>query len=224
MPRRLIVLFTAALVLLAPAASARAGWIGAQPLDGPNADVVSVGNVDLARDATGALAYIRNADGVPQAYVSRLFGGGWLPVERVSFTPGSVTEVKVAVGDGNRVAVAWIADGTVYATVVPGGGTPGAFVPAAALGGPGARASTSTSASTAPPTRSGRRAATSPPRACRTRPGRASRCRWTSTSTARRHRRLRPKVAVSAEGYAVATWGEVFPTAPRASSAAGSPA
>ena len=48
------------------------------------------------------------------------------------------TDVKVAAGDGNRLAVAWIADGTVYATVTPGGDTPGGFVPAVALGGPGA--------------------------------------------------------------------------------------
>ena len=60
------------------------------------------------------------------------------PPERISFTGGTVTDVKVAAGDGNRLAVAWIADGTVYATVTPGGDTPGGFAPAVALGGPGA--------------------------------------------------------------------------------------
>ncbi len=138
MPRSLIALLTAALVLL-PAASANAGWFGAQPLDGPNADVVSVGNVDLARDGAGAVAYIRNADGVPHAFISRLNGGRWLPVERVDPTlGGAVTEVKVAVGDANRIAVAWIADGIVYATSTPAGDTPGGFAPIATLGGPGA--------------------------------------------------------------------------------------
>ena len=51
----------------------------------------------------------------------------------------TATEVKVAAGDGNRLAVAWIADGNVYATVSPGGDTPGGFAPAVALGGPGAQ-------------------------------------------------------------------------------------
>src|SRR3954447_24670718 len=109
------------MLVLGPAASAQAGWLPAQAIDGPSADVVSVGNVDLARDGTGAVGYIKNGDGVPQAWISRVFGGGWQAPERLSFTGGTVTDVKVAAGDGNRLAVAWIADGSVYATVTPGG-------------------------------------------------------------------------------------------------------
>jgi hypothetical protein len=210
LPRRLIVLLTAALVLV-PAASARAGWFPAQPLDGPSADVISLGNVDLARDGTGAVSYIKNGDGVPQAVVSRLFGGGWQPVERVSFTPGSVTDVKVAAGDGNRLAVAWIADGTVYATVSPGGDTPGGFVPAVALGGPGAQSLDVdlgvNGAAYAIWQEGGNVVA-----------ARLADSTWTRVTPPldidiNREAGtglLRPRVAVSAEGYAVATWGEVF--------------
>ena len=88
MPRRLIALFTARPARCSPAA-ARAGWIPAAPIDGPNADVVSVGNVDLARDGTGAVAYLRNDGGVPHAFVSRLFGGGWRAPERVDSRPAA---------------------------------------------------------------------------------------------------------------------------------------
>lgn len=211
MPRRLIVLLTAAFVLV-PAASAHAGWFPAAPLDGPNADVVSVGNVDLARDGTGAVSYIRNADGAPQAAVARIFGGAWRPPERVSFTPGSVTDVKVAAGDGNRLAIAWIADGTVYASVSPGGDTPGGFAPAVALGGPGAESLDVdlgvNGAAYAIWQEAGNVVAARLQDATWSRvaqPLDIDPAREAGTGV------LRPKVAVSAEGYAVATWGERFP-------------
>jgi len=211
LPRRLIVLLTAAFILV-PAAAAHAGWFPAAPVDGPNADVVSVGNVDLARDGTGAVAYRKNGDGVPQAWISRIFGGVWQAPERISFTGGTVTDVKVAAGDGNRLAVAWIADGTVYAAVTPGGDTPVGFAPAVALGGPGATdldldlgvngaayAIWQESANVVA--------------------ARLQDTTWTRVAApldidvngAAGVGAGRPKVAVSAEGYAVATWGEAMP-------------
>jgi hypothetical protein len=211
LPRRLLVLLTAALVLV-PAASAHAGWFPAQPIDGPSADVVSVDNVDLARDGTGAVSYIKNGDGLPQAWVSRIFGGGWQPPERISFTSGSVTDVKVAAGDGNRLAIAWIADGMVYASVSPGGDTPGGFVPAVPLGGPNAKSLDLdlgvNGAAYAVWEESGNAVAARLQDATWTRiaePLDIDINREAGTGL------LRPKVAVSAEGYAVATWGEVFP-------------
>ena len=210
MPRRLIVLLTAAFVLV-PAASAHAGWFPAAPIDGPNADVISVGNVDLARDGTGAVAYLKNGDGVPQACVSRIYGGALAAAGAHQLhgrRPSPRSRSRRATATGSRSPGSPTATSTPRSR--PGGDTPGGFAPGGRARRAGReRRSTSTSASTAPPTRSGRRAATSPPRACRTRPGRASRRRWTSTP--RREAgtgALRPRVAVSAEGYAVATWGE----------------
>jgi PKD domain-containing protein len=211
LPRRLIALFTAVLVL-GPAASAHAGWFPAQPLDGPSADVVSVGNVDLARDGTGAVGYIKNGDGVPQAWVSRIYGGAWQAPERISFTGGTVTDVKVAAGDGNRLAVAWIADGNVFATVSPGGDTPGGFVPAVQIGGPGAKSLDLdlgvNGAAYAVWQQDANVVA-----------ARLQDSTWADVPSvldidpAREAGTglLRPKVAVSAEGYAVATWGEILP-------------
>ena len=65
------------LVLLLFPAAARADWIPAAPIDGPNADVVEVGNVDLARDGAGAVAYLRKDGGVTHAFISRLVAGAW---------------------------------------------------------------------------------------------------------------------------------------------------
>ncbi|MFL6104572.1 MAG: hypothetical protein ACJ74K_14890, partial [Actinomycetes bacterium] len=100
--RRLVLLLTAALVL-GPAAAAHAAWTIAQPLDGPNADVVEAGGVDLARDGTGAVAYIRRDGGVPHVFVSRLFGGVWQSPVRGDPGIGPATEAMVAVGEGNRI-------------------------------------------------------------------------------------------------------------------------
>ena len=120
LPRRLIVLL---ILLLAFPAAARADWFPPPPIDGPNADVV-VGRQRRRRPrrhrrdrlparATAA-SRTRSSRACPAAAGGR--PSAWTP------TPGEATEVKVAVGDGNRLAVAWIADGNVYATVAPGGG------------------------------------------------------------------------------------------------------
>src|SRR6185369_14969801 len=96
-------------------------------LDGPNADVLQVGGVDLARDGTGAVAYLRRDGGVTHVFVSRLFGGVWQSPVRVDPGLGAATEAKVAVGDGNRIAVAWIAGGSVYAASTAVSATPAPF-------------------------------------------------------------------------------------------------
>ncbi len=157
-------------------------------------------------------AYIKNGDGVPQAWISRIFGGGWQPPERISFTGGTVTDVKIAAGDGNRLAVAWIADGIVYATVTPGGDTPGGFAPAVAVGGAGASDLDIdlgvNGAAYAVWQEGGNVAAARLQDATWTRvaqPLDIDINRIAGTGA------LRPQVAVSAEGYAVATWGEIMP-------------
>lgn len=125
--RRLLVL--TAVLLLVPAAAARAAWQAPVALEGPDSLVAGLGGVAVARDGTGGLVLLR-ADGV---FVSRLAGG-------VFAAPGLVgsagTEAKPAAGDGGRLAVAWIAGGTVWGTVAPDAAS--GFVAPVALGGPGA--------------------------------------------------------------------------------------
>jgi hypothetical protein len=120
-----LILALAALLIFSP--PAQAAWQAAQPLDGPNAAVVGLGGVDLARDGTGAIAY-RRTDGV---YVVRLTNGAWGAPERVA---GPAAEAAVAAGDGGRLVVTWVTDGNVFATVADGG----PFGPVTPIGGPGA--------------------------------------------------------------------------------------
>jgi hypothetical protein len=207
--RRLVLLLTAALVL-GPAAGAHAAWTPAQALDGPNADVVSVGGVDLARDGSGAVVWIRRDGGVPHVFVSRLFGGVWQSPVRVDPGLGGASEAKVAVGDGNRVAVTWIADGLVFAASTPVSPTPAPFTGPVQIGGPGARAVDVdlgvNDAAYAVWEQSGD-----------IRAARLQDAAWTplaapvdiNAGNPAGTGGLRPRVAVSAEGYAVATWGEV---------------
>jgi hypothetical protein len=204
LPRRLIVFLIAAFALV-PAASAHAGWMPPVVLDGPNAEVQEVGNVDLARDGTGGVGYIRAG----RAHVVRIADGAWRAPEQVDFGPGDTTEVKVAAGDGHRLAMAWISGGTVYATVSPGGAGPGGFAPAVALGGPGAEDIDIdlgvNGAAYVVFQEAGNVIA-----------ARLQDTTWTRVAepldVVPAHEAgtgvMRPRVAVSAEGYAVATWGE----------------
>src|SRR5688500_14596581 len=117
--RRLTAPFTAlalaVALLAAPAAQARC--FASELIDGP-ADTVSLGDVDLARDGTGGLVYGKREAGVPQAFLSRLRGGAWQRPARLS-GGAPVTEAAVTAMDGGRLAVAWVAGGDVWGTVVP---------------------------------------------------------------------------------------------------------
>jgi hypothetical protein len=207
MPVRLLVLVLAALAL-SPAA-AQAAWFPAQTIDGPSADVVEVGGVDLARDGTGAVAYLRRDGGIPHVFVSRLFGGVWQGPVRVDPGLGPATEVRVAVGDGNRIAVAWVADGSVFGASTPVSATPAPFTAPSAIGGPGAKSvdvdlGVNDAAYAVWQQGGDVRAARL---ADATWSGLASPVDINPAADAGTGAQ-RPKVAVSAEGYAVATWGE----------------
>jgi hypothetical protein len=209
LPRLLVAL----IVLLLFPASAHAGWIPATAIDGPNADVLEIGNVDLARDGAGAIAYLRNDGGVPHVFVSRMVDGAFRAGERVDYTTGPATEVKLAVGDGYRLAVAWVADGNVYANVAGGSlVSPGGFSGPVQIGGPDARSVDIdlgiNGAAYVVWEQSGD-----------VRAARLQDTTWNglvppldvTPALEAGTGALRPKVAVSAEGYAVATWGERAP-------------
>lgn len=121
--RALVTLALALALWLAPA-SARADWFPSEPIDGPSADIVALGGADLARDGRGALVYLKREGGVAHVFLSRLVDGVWRAPERVD---GGVelpaTEAAVAVADERRVAIAWIAGGRLFGALVSGGGT-----------------------------------------------------------------------------------------------------
>jgi hypothetical protein len=126
MPRRLVLICLLTLVpLTAAAPTASAGWFPADVIDGPSADVRTVGGIDIARDGSGALVYIRRDGGVAHVFISRLQSGIWRPPERVD--PGidiEATGAAIAVGEDFRMVIVWSAGGRLYGAVSTGGDRP----------------------------------------------------------------------------------------------------
>lgn len=133
--RRCLAAFAAAVALL-PVASAHAGTFPGEVIDGPSADILSVGGVDVdAADGTGGTIYLRNDGGVPHAFVSRVVDGSWQAPERVDGAfAGAASEPIIAAGSGGELVAAWITDTTLYASVKPSAAAP--WGAPQAVGGP----------------------------------------------------------------------------------------
>jgi hypothetical protein len=126
MPRRLAATSAALLaaLALAPAAEGAVGrLLPAEPVDG--GDITALGDLDVARDGTGALVYVKRDGGVEHVFISRLAGGAWQPPERLDagLTTASSQPV-VAAADGGRLVVAWISAGALYAVTRPAADQP----------------------------------------------------------------------------------------------------
>jgi len=102
---------------------AHAAYFPGDAVDGPPAQVLSLGDLDLARDGTGAVAYTRRIeDGTEHAFVSRFEAGTFRPLERVDASlPGSTSHPVVGAADGGRLVVAFVNGGTVYGLARPSG-------------------------------------------------------------------------------------------------------
>ena len=138
MARRLALLATlASLVLPAVAGAATpARFFAGTPVDGPSADIQSLGDLDVARDGTGALTYVKRVAGVDHVFVSRLVNGAFQAPEQVDAgLAGAGSQPVVAASDGGRLVVAFVSGGGIFATVRPAG-APGfaALQPIAAAG------------------------------------------------------------------------------------------
>lgn len=106
-----------------PTASAHAGFFSAQPVDA-TPEVVSVGDVDVARDGSGAVAYVRKDGGVDHIFVSRLVNGVWQPAERVDGgLDAASSQPAVAASDGGKLAVVFISGGQAFNVIRPAGAT-----------------------------------------------------------------------------------------------------
>ena len=118
MRRRLAFIVTTIAALAAIPGAAHAAFFAGEPVDGPSPDVRSVGDVDIARDGTGAVAYVRRDAGVDHIFVSRLANGVWQAPERVDAgLDAPAATPAVAASDGGRLAVVFIAGGSAFATV-----------------------------------------------------------------------------------------------------------
>ncbi len=208
--RRLIAPLTvlAAALTMGLAPAANAAWFAGGVVDGP-AEITALGDVDVARDGSGGLVYLKRDAGVPQAFLSRLDNGAWQPPEKLSGGAG-VSEVAVTATDGGRLAVAWIAGGEVFATVIPAAARAQAPAPPTPLGGGGAGGIAIDMGinedgyavwSAGGDVRAARLDGT----------------KWTplagpldlDAARPAGEGRGRPRVAVSAEGNAIATWAEI---------------
>jgi len=117
---RLLILIAA--LLAVPAATARAALYPGDPVDGPGADVQSLGDLDLARDGTGALAYVKRVDGADQIFVARFVGGVFGLGERVDGgLSGPSSQPVVGAADNGRLVVFFVNRGAVYGVVRPAG-------------------------------------------------------------------------------------------------------
>jgi hypothetical protein len=127
MPRRLVPALV--LALLALPATAHAAWFPAEPIDGPSADIVSVGDVEVAREGMAGVTYLKRDGGVPHVFAARMVAGSWEPAARVDqgiALPAS--QPVIAAANPDRLAIAWIANGALFTSVRPAG-APG-FSPA----------------------------------------------------------------------------------------------
>jgi len=119
---------TAALAISAHAPVAQAAVFPADVIDGPTGDLLSAGDLDLARDGTGAVAYVKRVADVPHVFVSRLVGGAFVAPERIDpALPGAAGDPVVAASDGGRVTVAFTSGGRLHVALRPNAGT--AFQP-----------------------------------------------------------------------------------------------
>jgi hypothetical protein len=118
--RRLLILIAA--LLAVPAGTAHAGIFLGDAVDGPSPDVQSLGDLDLARDGTGALTYLKRVDGVEHVFVARFTGGVFKPGEAVDtgLTAASSQPV-VGAADEEGLVVVFVNGGTVYGVARPPG-------------------------------------------------------------------------------------------------------
>ncbi|MDX6720020.1 MAG: hypothetical protein QOJ63_2274 [Solirubrobacteraceae bacterium] len=116
--RRLSTLALAALLAVALTAPAGAAFFLGDPLDGPSADVRALGDLDLARDGTGALVYVKAVDGADHVFVARFEKGIFQLPERVDGAlAGPSSQPVVAASDAGRLAIVFVNAGTVYGVV-----------------------------------------------------------------------------------------------------------
>jgi hypothetical protein len=119
---RLTALASLALAL-AWTAPAAADFFPGETLDGPSGDVVGVGDVDVARDGTGAVVWVKKDGGTSHIFLSRLVDGVFRGPERVDAgLDAAASQPVVAASDGGRLAIAFVSGGTLFATVLRNSG------------------------------------------------------------------------------------------------------
>ena len=116
---RLTAALAAALCLALPAA-AHAAWFAADAVDGPSPDILALGGIDIAPQGQGAIVYLKRDAGFAHVFASRLVGGVWSPPERVD--AGIAEEASspvISLSDSGQIFVAWASAGRVLVASTP---------------------------------------------------------------------------------------------------------
>ena len=112
---------TTALALALPAA-AEAAYFHGQTVDGPSADIETLGGIDLARDGVGQVVYLKRAGGVPHVFVSLLGDGSPREARQLDVgQPLPSSEPRIAVATRGRALAVWINAGSLWASLRPDG-------------------------------------------------------------------------------------------------------
>jgi len=115
-------LFVLAALLGVPAGTANAAFFRGDAIDGPDPGIRDLGDLDIARDGTGALAWVRSIGGVDRVVVSRFQAGVFQPPEQIdAMLPGPSSQPVVGAADNGRLAIAFVSGGVVYGVVRPAG-------------------------------------------------------------------------------------------------------
>jgi hypothetical protein len=125
------------LLALAPA-GARAALGEPATIEGPSAAIVALDGVALAPDGSGALVYRELVGTSAHVFCSLESAGSWsAPLQLDSGVAAGASASAVAVASGGRVAVTWVAGGTLYGAVRAGAASafsaPQAIAPASGV-------------------------------------------------------------------------------------------
>ncbi len=84
-------------------------------IDGPDAAIVSLSGMSIARDGTGGLVYLKDVSGVAHVFMSRLLGGGFqAPIQVDAGLLGPSSQPVIAAGNGGALELAFINGGALY--------------------------------------------------------------------------------------------------------------
>ena len=209
--RRLSPLPSLAALARRAAAPAEPAFFAGDAIDGPSADIRALGDLDLARDGTGALAYVKRVDGVDRVFVSRFERGAFQPPERVDAAlPGPSSQPVVGASDSGRLGdrLRQRGHGLRRRAAAAGAGLRGRRSPLGAGLRPVRRPVDQ---------RHGVRVVHLRPATCASRAWTAATNAWTGlpqpadvdpAPRGGRRRRAARRVAISADGIGVVTWGE----------------
>jgi hypothetical protein len=105
--------------------SAQAAYFPADTVDGPNADITGLANIDLSRDGTGTVGYTKREGGTVHVFASRLDLGRPQPPVRVDVGQlTDSTEARLAVANDHRAVAVWVNGGDLWFSQRPDASKP----------------------------------------------------------------------------------------------------